>query len=67
MTVPDGKNRDRRNDLLVIRDNGNSFRIIPPVTVLFISDLYLFMVAFTSAARLTYLVCPRMKEILQQM
>ncbi|XP_027148104.1 uncharacterized protein LOC113748756 [Coffea eugenioides] len=30
VTVPDGKNRDRRNDLLVIRDNGNSFRIIPP-------------------------------------
>ncbi|KAL3504284.1 hypothetical protein ACH5RR_034125 [Cinchona calisaya] len=29
VTVPEGKNRDRKNDLLVIRDNGNSFKIIP--------------------------------------
>ncbi|CAK9152026.1 unnamed protein product [Ilex paraguariensis] len=30
VTVPEGRNRDRKNDLLVIRDNGNSFKIIPP-------------------------------------
>ncbi|KAK6792125.1 hypothetical protein RDI58_011206 [Solanum bulbocastanum] len=29
VTVPGGKSRDRKNDLLVIRDNGNSFKIIP--------------------------------------
>lgn len=29
VTVPEGRNRDRKNDLLVIRDNGNSFKIIP--------------------------------------
>ncbi|CAI9115510.1 OLC1v1016425C1 [Oldenlandia corymbosa var. corymbosa] len=29
VTVPEGKNRDRKNDLLVIRDAGNSFKIIP--------------------------------------
>ncbi|XP_009611144.1 PLASTID TRANSCRIPTIONALLY ACTIVE protein 6, chloroplastic-like [Nicotiana tabacum] len=29
VTVPGGRNRDRKNDLLVIRDNGNSFKIIP--------------------------------------
>ncbi|GMN45521.1 hypothetical protein TIFTF001_014715 [Ficus carica] len=29
VTIPEGKNRDRKNDLLVIRDNGSSFRIIP--------------------------------------
>ncbi|CAI9780441.1 unnamed protein product [Fraxinus pennsylvanica] len=28
VTVPGGRNRDRKNDLLVIRDNGNSFEII---------------------------------------
>ncbi|OMO50356.1 hypothetical protein CCACVL1_30491 [Corchorus capsularis] len=28
VTVPGGKNRDRKSDLLVIRDNGNSFKII---------------------------------------
>ncbi|KAH1096812.1 hypothetical protein J1N35_013733 [Gossypium stocksii] len=28
VTVPGGRNRDRKNDLLVIRDNGNSFKII---------------------------------------
>lgn len=28
VTVPGGKNRDRKSDLLVIRDNGTSFRII---------------------------------------
>ncbi|CAI9786757.1 unnamed protein product [Fraxinus pennsylvanica] len=27
--VPGGKNRDRKNKLLVVRDNGNSFKIIP--------------------------------------
>ncbi|KAK3013075.1 hypothetical protein RJ639_009914 [Escallonia herrerae] len=31
VTVPEGRNRDRKNDLLVVRDNGNSFRIIPSV------------------------------------
>ncbi|XP_077224677.1 plastid transcriptionally active 6 [Tasmannia lanceolata] len=29
VTVPGGRDRDRRNDLLIIRDNGNSFKIIP--------------------------------------
>ncbi|XP_009793143.1 PLASTID TRANSCRIPTIONALLY ACTIVE protein 6, chloroplastic [Nicotiana sylvestris] len=29
VTVPGGRNRDRKNDLLVIRDNGTSFKIIP--------------------------------------
>ncbi|KAK4340986.1 hypothetical protein RND71_039487 [Anisodus tanguticus] len=29
VTVPGGRSRDRKNDLLVIRDNGNSFKIIP--------------------------------------
>ncbi|KAH7524562.1 hypothetical protein FEM48_Zijuj06G0132600 [Ziziphus jujuba var. spinosa] len=29
VTVPEGRNRDRKKDLLVIRDNGNSFKIIP--------------------------------------
>nr|GMC84804.1 uncharacterized protein LOC109157655 [Ipomoea batatas] len=29
VTVPEGINRDRKNDLLVIHDNGNSFKIIP--------------------------------------
>lgn len=29
VTVPGGRNRDRKSDLLVIRDNGNSFKIIP--------------------------------------
>ncbi|KAK8487789.1 hypothetical protein V6N11_074194 [Hibiscus sabdariffa] len=28
VTVPGGRNRDRKGDLLVIRDNGNSFKII---------------------------------------
>lgn len=28
VTVPGGSNRDRKGDLLVIRDNGNSFKII---------------------------------------
>ncbi|XP_072955112.1 PLASTID TRANSCRIPTIONALLY ACTIVE protein 6, chloroplastic [Typha angustifolia] len=28
VTVPGGKNRDRRNDLLIIRDGGTSFKII---------------------------------------
>ncbi|CAA2969661.1 Ras association domain-containing 5 [Olea europaea subsp. europaea] len=28
VTIPGGRNRDRKNDLLVIRDNGNSFKII---------------------------------------
>ncbi|XWS23681.1 hypothetical protein CRYUN_Cryun28dG0035800 [Craigia yunnanensis] len=28
VTVPGGRNRDRKSDLLVIRDNGNSFKII---------------------------------------
>ncbi|XP_073141775.1 PLASTID TRANSCRIPTIONALLY ACTIVE protein 6, chloroplastic [Henckelia pumila] len=28
VTVPEGRDRDRKNDLLVIRDNGNSFKII---------------------------------------
>ncbi|KAB2093142.1 hypothetical protein ERO13_A02G071000v2 [Gossypium hirsutum] len=28
VTVPGGRNRDRKNDLLVIRDNGDSFKII---------------------------------------
>ncbi|KNA12685.1 hypothetical protein SOVF_123820 [Spinacia oleracea] len=27
VTVPEGRNRDRKGDLLVIRDNGNSFKI----------------------------------------
>ncbi|KAF3647055.1 putative L-arabinose-binding periplasmic protein-like [Capsicum annuum] len=29
VTVTGGRSRDRKNDLLVIRDNGNSFKIIP--------------------------------------
>ncbi|KAG9145187.1 hypothetical protein Leryth_008988 [Lithospermum erythrorhizon] len=29
VTVPEGRKRDRRNDLLVVRDNGTSFKIIP--------------------------------------
>ncbi|XP_058089845.1 PLASTID TRANSCRIPTIONALLY ACTIVE protein 6, chloroplastic isoform X2 [Magnolia sinica] len=29
VTVPEGINRDRRKDLLIIRDNGASFKIIP--------------------------------------
>nr|GMC80362.1 uncharacterized protein LOC109157655 [Ipomoea batatas] len=29
VTVPEGINRDRKNDLLVIHDSGNSFKIIP--------------------------------------
>ncbi|GFP80253.1 hypothetical protein PHJA_000168700 [Phtheirospermum japonicum] len=29
VTIPGGRNRDRKNDLLVVRDNGNSFKIIP--------------------------------------
>jgi hypothetical protein len=28
VSVPEGKKRDRRNDLLLIRDGGESFRII---------------------------------------
>ncbi|ONK57608.1 uncharacterized protein A4U43_C09F2230 [Asparagus officinalis] len=28
VTVPGGRTRDRRNDLLIIRDGGNSFKII---------------------------------------
>lgn len=28
VTVPGGRDRDRRSDLLVVRDNGNSFKII---------------------------------------
>ncbi|KAF3447041.1 hypothetical protein FNV43_RR12221 [Rhamnella rubrinervis] len=28
VTIPEGRNRDRKHDLLVIRDNGNSFKII---------------------------------------
>ncbi|KAK9110228.1 hypothetical protein Sjap_018288 [Stephania japonica] len=28
VTVPGGKNRDRKSDLLIIRDNGNTFKII---------------------------------------
>lgn len=40
VTVPEGRGRDRKKDLLVICDNGNSFKIIPaserddPTTVL---------------------------------
>ncbi|KAL2503623.1 plastid transcriptionally active 6 [Abeliophyllum distichum] len=30
VAVPGGRNRDRKNDLLVIRENGNSFKIITP-------------------------------------
>ncbi|XP_024019128.1 uncharacterized protein LOC21387344 [Morus notabilis] len=29
VAVPEGKNRDRKDDLLVIHDNGNSFKITP--------------------------------------
>ncbi|KAM7518768.1 hypothetical protein LguiB_017730 [Lonicera macranthoides] len=29
VTVPEGRDRDRKDDLLVVRDNGNSFKIIP--------------------------------------
>ncbi|KAL8110318.1 PLASTID TRANSCRIPTIONALLY ACTIVE protein 6, chloroplastic isoform X1 [Apium graveolens] len=29
VTVPEGRDRDRKEDLLVIRDNGNTFKIIP--------------------------------------
>lgn len=29
VTVPEGRNRDRKQDLLVVRDNGDSFKIIP--------------------------------------
>ncbi|XP_008807652.1 uncharacterized protein LOC103719941 [Phoenix dactylifera] len=28
VTIPEGKNRDRRNDLLIVRDGGTSFKII---------------------------------------
>ncbi|KAI3990991.1 hypothetical protein MKX01_026175 [Papaver californicum] len=28
VTVPGGRDRDRKNDMLIIRDNGNSFKII---------------------------------------
>ncbi|CAI9778069.1 unnamed protein product [Fraxinus pennsylvanica] len=31
VTIPGGRNRDRKNDLLVIQDNGNSFKIISSV------------------------------------
>ncbi|KAL8467063.1 hypothetical protein ACS0TY_035954 [Phlomoides rotata] len=31
VSVPGGNNRDRKNDLLVVRDNGNTFKIIPSV------------------------------------
>ncbi|KAL7086180.1 hypothetical protein ACP275_14G323500 [Erythranthe tilingii] len=30
VTVPGGTDRDRKNDLLVVRDGGTSFKIIPP-------------------------------------
>lgn len=33
VTAPGGKRRDRKNDLLVVRDNGNTFKIIPSVTI----------------------------------
>lgn len=39
VSVPEGKKRDRRNDLLLIRDGGESFRIIDKVSCL-LSDLY---------------------------
>ncbi|KAL5993108.1 hypothetical protein ACLOJK_014029 [Asimina triloba] len=29
VTVPEGKNRDRKKDMLTVRDNGTSFKIIP--------------------------------------
>eukprot|EP00262_Sarcandra_glabra_P003756 TRINITY_DN1453_c0_g1_i1.p1 TRINITY_DN1453_c0_g1~~TRINITY_DN1453_c0_g1_i1.p1 ORF type:complete len:326 (+),score=48.30 TRINITY_DN1453_c0_g1_i1:46-1023(+) len=29
VTVPGGRDRDRRKDLLIVRENGNSFKIIP--------------------------------------
>ncbi|KAL3634788.1 PLASTID TRANSCRIPTIONALLY ACTIVE protein 6, chloroplastic [Castilleja foliolosa] len=29
VTIPGGRDRDRKNDLLVVRDKGNSFKIIP--------------------------------------
>lgn len=32
VTVPEGRNRDRKNDLLVIRDKGTSFKIIHSVS-----------------------------------
>lgn len=31
MTIPEGRARDRRNDLLIIRDGGTSFKIIDKV------------------------------------
>ena len=34
MNVPEGKKRDRRNDLLLIRDGGDSFRITDKVVCL---------------------------------
>lgn len=32
VTVPEGRNRDRLKDMLIVRDNGASFKIIPMVT-----------------------------------
>ncbi|KAG9457149.1 hypothetical protein H6P81_001657 [Aristolochia fimbriata] len=29
VTIPEGRNRDRKKDLLIVRDKGNSFKIIP--------------------------------------
>lgn len=33
VTVPDGKDRDRKKDLLVVRDKGNTFKIISSVSM----------------------------------
>ncbi|KAF8706964.1 hypothetical protein HU200_030489 [Digitaria exilis] len=38
VSVPEGKKRDRRNDLLLIRDGGESFRIIDKVACLLLSS-----------------------------
>lgn len=32
VTVPEGRNRNRLKDMLIVRDNGTSFKIIPMVT-----------------------------------
>lgn len=53
MTVPGGRNRNRKSDLLVVRDNGTSFKIIPAVIIsnpkfftLFFSALFNGLIQF---------------------
>lgn len=53
VTVPGGRNRNRKSDLLVVRDNGTSFKIIPAVIIsnpkfftLFFSTLFNGLIQF---------------------